>query len=73
MVKCKKAKIYSFIPSTIIPITSSSSSKFDSCFLENHLRAESHLGNGNYLFESVSPYVDDWRGKPFVLRLKTIL
>ncbi len=29
--------------------------------------------NRNCLFDSVSSYIDDWKGKPFELRLKSIL
>jgi hypothetical protein len=71
----KKIKTYSSIPSTIFPKSFTNSTKFDSCFKENHLKIEHHLSkrNGNCLFESVSSYLDDWNGKPFELRLKSIL
>jgi hypothetical protein len=48
--------------------------KFDSWFLEHHMRIERHLSkkNGNCLFESISCFIDDWRGKPFELQLKSI-
>jgi len=38
------------------------------------MRIESHLSrkNGNFLFESVSCFIDDWKGKPFELWLKSI-
>jgi len=40
----------------------------------NYGLIESHLSkkNGNCLFESISCFIDDWQGKPFELRLKSI-
>jgi len=39
------------------------------------MRIESHLSkkNENCLFESISCFIDDWWGKPFELRLKSII
>jgi len=66
-------KYTSFSP-TIISRNTLTTSKFDSWFLEHHMRIESHLSkkNGNCLFESISCFINDWRGKPFELRLKSI-
>jgi hypothetical protein len=66
---------YSSFSSTIISRNTLTTSKFDSWFLEHHIRIESHLSlkNGNCLFESISCFIDDWRGKPFELRLKSII
>jgi hypothetical protein len=63
----------SFSPS-IIPNNPTTSSQYDSWFLEHQLRIESHLSkkNGNCLFESISCFKDDWKGKPFELWLKSI-
>jgi hypothetical protein len=63
----------SFSP-TVISKNTLTTSKYDSWFLENHMRIESHLSkkNGNCLFESISCFIDDWRGKPFELWLKSI-
>jgi hypothetical protein len=66
-------KYDSFSPS-IIPKNTITSSKYDSWFLEHQLWIESHLSrkNGNCLFESVSCFIDDCKGKPFELWLKSI-
>ena len=66
-------KFTSFSPS-IIPKKTTASSQYNSWFLEHQLRIESHLSkkNGNCLFESISCFLDEWRGKPFELRLKAI-
>ena len=66
-------KYTSFSP-TIILRNTLTTSKFDSWFLEHHMRIESHLSkkNGNCLFESISCFINDWRGKPFELLLKSI-
>jgi hypothetical protein len=65
---------YTSFSSTIISSNTLTTSKFDSWFLEHHMRIESHLSkkNGNCLFESISCFIDDWQGKPFELRLKSI-
>jgi hypothetical protein len=38
------------------------------------MKIESHLSrkNGNCLFESISCFIEDWKGKPFELQLKSI-
>jgi len=66
-------KYTSFSP-TIISRNTLTTSKYDSWFLEHHMRIERHLSkkNGNCLFESISCFIDEWRGKPFELRLKAI-
>jgi len=66
-------KYTSFSPS-IIPKNTTTSSQYNSWFLEHQLRIESHLSkkNGNCLFESISCFIDDWKGKPFELWLKSI-
>jgi hypothetical protein len=66
-------KYTSFSPS-IISKNTITSSKYDSWFLEHQMRIESHLSrkNGNCLFESVSCFIVDWKGKPFELQLKSI-
>jgi len=65
---------YTSFSSTIISRNTLTTSKFDSWFLEHHMRIESHLSkkNGNCLFESISCFINDWRGKFFELRLKSI-
>ena len=67
-------KYTSFSPS-IISKNTITSSKYYSWFLEHQTRIESHLSrkNGNCLFESISCFIDDWRGKPFELQLNSII
>ncbi len=67
--RTKISKKYSSFSPSIIPIISTTSSKYDSWFLQNQMRIESHLSrkNGNCLFESISCFIDDWKGKPFEL------
>jgi hypothetical protein len=62
---------YTLFSSTIISRNTLTTSKFESWFLKHHMRIESHLSkkNGNCLFESISCFIDDWRGKPFELWL----
>jgi len=66
-------KYTSFSP-TVISKNTLTTSKYDSWFLEHHMRIESHLSkkNGNCLVKSISCFIDDWRGKPFELQLKSI-
>ena len=66
-------KYTSFSPS-IISRNTITSSKYDSWFLQHQMRIESHLSrkNGNCLFESLLCFIDDWKGKPFYLQLKSI-
>jgi len=66
-------KYTSFSPS-IISKNTITSSRYDSWFLEHQMRIESHLSkkNGNCLFESISCFIDDWKGKPFELWLRSI-
>jgi hypothetical protein len=68
------SRIYISFSPTIISRDTLTTSKFDSWFLEHHMRIESHLSkkNGNCLFESISCFIDNWRGKPFELLLKSI-
>jgi hypothetical protein len=63
---------YTSCSPSIISKNTLTTSKYDSWFLEHHMRIESHLSkkNGNCLFESISCFIDDWRGKPFELWLK---
>jgi len=65
---------YTSFSLTIISKNTLSTSNNDSWLLEHHMRIESHLSkkNGNCLFESISCFIDDWRGKPFELWLKSI-
>jgi hypothetical protein len=66
---------YTSFSSTISSRNTLMTSKFDSWFLEHHMRIESHLSkrNGNCLFVSISCFIDDWWVKPFELQLKSIL
>jgi hypothetical protein len=67
-------KYTSFSP-TIISRNTLATSNYDSWFLEHHMRIESHLSkkNGNCLFESISCFIDDWRGNPLNYSLNQFL